>query len=205
MTAKKRMPEWLLRALISALFAAVGFFGRDIYMRSKQQGIDKAAELDRLKELSSLLDESYVIFVSQNNQVKRLRNMLLQNHGEKVPVDLSYDDIFYKMYDDFTQEEAELQSIIRSTTINSQRRVNQAMSKWLENDKSFKNSTQHKQLAEMLNALGLHLNQWHDKYEAMIPNDKRRSLVYLADEDKHGIRFPQGIEKVVSEIISNWK
>jgi len=209
MTDTQRTSEWLLRTVIAAVFAILGFIGQDIYEEWKQKQDEEIARLDSLMELSNLLDESYSVFVSQNNQVKRLLRMLRENHGEVVPEGLGYDETFSIMFDRFTNDEAELQKIIRSTTMHSQRRLNQTMSKWLQRAHAFKRSDQPRPqrllLSEQLRALELHLNQWHDKYEALIPDDPKRSLVYLADEKGHGVRFPQGLKNAVDEVITSWQ
>jgi pimeloyl-ACP methyl ester carboxylesterase len=161
--------------------------------------------LEQLQDLSALLQESSRIFISQNDQAKRLLQMLRENHPGEVPEDVGYDEVFFRMYDRFNSDEATLQKIIRSTTINSQRRVNQAMSTWLKGNVTLKapNQTnpQRARLSEQLRILELHLNQWHDKYEALIPDNQKRSLVYLADEERHGVGFPEGLEDLVNEII----
>jgi hypothetical protein len=142
--------------------------------------------------------------------------MLLENHENEVPHGLGYDGTFIYMYDRFTPAEAELHAIIRSTTMNSKRRVNQQMSDWFDEYIGFKTGDQPNQarerLAEQLKILELHLNQWHDKYDAMIPDsegkkpsNKKHSLVYLADEKKHGPGFPKGIKQLVQNVIACWK
>jgi hypothetical protein len=47
----------------------------------------------------------------------------------------------------------------------------------------------------------LHLRLWHAKYEAWIPGHPRHALVYLADEEQHGIGFPGGLDQVVDEVL----
>ena len=58
------------------------------------------------------------------------------------------------------------------------------------------------QLAARLNALDTHLMLWLAKYEAWIPDQPKHSLVYLADEERHGARFPAGIEALVEQVIA---
>ena len=133
--------EWLLRSLIAAVFAIIGFIAKDVYQGWKQDAAQKRAaaeaNLGALKELNSLLDESRRIFLAQNEQAERLLQLLRLNHGRKVPNDLGHDETFYEMYDRFTPQEAALQKLIRSTTMNSQRRVNLALSAWLQRNGAF--------------------------------------------------------------------
>jgi hypothetical protein len=202
--------EWLLRALIAAVFSVVGIGAKDIYLdrlqAEDQKQAAEAANLGTLKELSTLLDESYRIFTVQDRQAQRLMRLLKRNHGSKVPGDLGYDETFYEMHERFTPDEAALQKLIRSTTMNSQRRVNLALSAWLQRSLAFLHEAQPAQqraaLAAELNMLKLHLNQWHDKYDAWIPNDPKRSLVYLADEQTHGAGFPPGLEQALKDVIA---
>lgn len=209
MSEPERTSEWLLRTVIAATFAVLGFFGKDLYEDWKLNRAAATASLEQLKELSSLLDESYSIYISQNDQAKRLLAMLHRNHGKDVPDNLGYDATFYALFDRFSADEAELQGMIRSTTMNSQRRVNQALSEWLQTAAAFKRGDQPSaprlRLSQQLLALELHLNQWHDKYEAWMPNDNKRSLVYLADEKGHGAGFPRDLHPVVKEVIATWK
>lgn len=201
--------EWFLRVVIGAIFAIVGFFGEDIYEDWKRSQAADASRLESLHELRALLDESYSLFLNQNDQANRLMDMLRENHGNAVPQGVGYDETFFEMYDRFEPAEAELQKLIRSTTMNSLHRVNTAMTAWLaeaqELRKQDQPSPERKRLAQELLALELHLNQWHDKYQAFILGDSKRSLVYLADEKDHGIRFPQGLAGAVDEAIASWQ
>ena len=205
---KQSFSEWIVRTVIAAVFSAAGFLGQDIYSELKADKVLVENALAQLQILSSNLNESKSIFQSQNYMAQRLMQMLNENHPKVMPQALGYDETFYRIHDYFLPAEAELQAIIRSTTINSMRRVNQEMSSWLNTDNVFKSSNQpskqRESLAEKLRILELHLNQWNDKYEAVIPGDKRRSLVYLADEKKHGTGFPKGIEQVIEKVINSW-
>ncbi len=90
--------------------------------------------------------------------------------------------------------------------MNSLRRVNSAMSEWLNRNLEFRrsdiSSQDRKRLAEQLSILQLHLNQWHDKFEAHM-NDPKRCLVYLHDEKKHGAGFPQDLETILSRVLAS--
>jgi hypothetical protein len=205
--------EWLVRLVIGGLLAGVGggigFFGKGFYEDWKLRRTAEIARLDSAVELAALLDESFSIYESQNHQAQRLLQMLQGNHGGEVPEGLGYDETFFRLFDRFTSEEAELQRLIRSTTMHSQRRLNESMSKWLQNAPAFKKgdqpNPQRVRFREQLRELELHLNQWHDKYEAVIPGDLKRTLVYLADEKGHGVGFPQGLKSAVDEVITKWQ
>jgi len=207
MTDSQRTSEWLLRTVIAAGFAVLGFVGKDLYVDFKHSQAAEVARLDSLMELSTLLEESYSIYLSQNDQAKRLLQMLRKNHGAQVPTNPGYDETFAAMFNRFNPDEAALQKLIRSTTMHSQRRVNQEMSKWLRGALAFRKKDQptpeRAQLSEQLKLLELHLNQWHDKYEAWM-SDPKHSLVYLADEKQHGVGFPKGLRGAVDAVVASW-
>ena len=52
-------------------------------------------------------------------------------------------------------------------------------------------------LALLLNQLDAHLLLWLAKYEGWIPNRPDHALVYLADEQQHGLGFPRGVDEAV--------
>jgi len=215
--ASARPPHWVLTTFVGLLCGAVGFVAKDQYAswRSAQDEIRsrQADELSALVKLSSLLEESYSLFQDQNYKARRLHQMLRENHpgefGERCAGKAcGFDEAFSLMADLFANEEAELQKLIRSTTMNSQRRVNAEMMEWLKADASFtpleQRTPPRQQLAKQLDTLKLHLNLWFDKYQAWIPNDAKRSLVYLADERRDGVGFPAGIKDTVGEVIETW-
>jgi len=200
--------EWIIRLVIAAIFSIIGFLSKQIYVDWKAKKNQQKSSLEQLQILSNLLNESKSIYVSQNFMSQRLMQMLRENHPHILGQRLGYDETFYQLHEQYLPAEAELQSIIRSTTMNSMCRLNKQMSSWLNDDKVFKSKIQSTEerssLAKELQDLELHLNQWHDKYEAVIPKDKRRSLVYLADEKKQGTEFPKRIEQKIEEIITKW-
>jgi hypothetical protein len=69
------------------------------------------------------------------------------------------------------------------------------MSKWLEEDINFRNASgKYAELAIQLNMLASHLMLWHAKFEAWIPDNVKHALLYMDDEEAHGLGFPHGIE-----------
>ena len=84
-------------------------------------------------------------------------------------------------------------------------RLNTELRVWIRTNDVYKREPQPSPgriaLARELQMLELHLNQWHDKYEALIPSDERRSVIYLADEKQQGIEFPKGLPKALEQAI----
>jgi hypothetical protein len=82
------------------------------------------------------------------------------------------------------------------------------MSQWLQADTEFKlararlrflpwRRQSYLDLATQLTALEPHLLMWLAKYEIWIPDRWEHALVYLNDEEKHGVPFPEGIERTI--------
>ena len=187
--------------LIAGVAGILGYLGKSLhdYLKSRRSG--RSTLMVKLKELSALLEESHSLFAAQNEQARRLIEMLEESHPDQFDEDAGFEEIFSKLYDDFTPEESKLHAIIRSITVSPQKRVNQSMSDWLKDDLFFKSPTQRttvrQKLADRLRVLELHLNMWHAKYNTWIPDNPKHALVYLADEEKHGVGFPAGIEEIV--------
>ncbi len=200
------LPEWLGTAVIGAVVAALGYVGKLIIESAIAIRAARNARRARLVELQSLLRASWVSFSVQNDHAKRLLLMVRENHPGLAETEKGFDRAFSTAYMEFKPDEKELHAIIRSITIYSLRPTNQSLSNWLKNDTYFKaQKPSHGifgELAEKLAALEAHLILWHAKYETWIPETPQHALVYLADEEKHGIGFPSGIDEVVRKALA---
>jgi hypothetical protein len=165
---------------------------------------ERERAIDKLKELKTLLDESWATFVTQGQQRNRLSDMLLSNHP--IPSHKGYNDLFYQLHDDMNQEEKELFQIIRGTTMGSVYRVNEKLRKWADDNPVYrllpKSTPSRDRLEEELLQLKVHFGSWFSKYELVFLKDERQSLVYLADERRQGIGFPKQLGSVVDQTIS---
>lgn len=199
------IPEWLGAGAVAAIAGALGYAGKAFRDYWKSRRTSHHEMLARLKELAALLEESRSLFVVQNEQARRLVDMLEGSHPGEVSAADGFEEIFSKLHDRFSPQESRLHGIIRSVTVSPQRRVNEAMTDWLKADTVFKDTEQptpeRVELSGDLRTLELHLNMWHAKYEMWIPEEPKHALVYLADEDQHGVGFPTGIEKTVQRVI----
>jgi hypothetical protein len=132
--------------------------------------------------------------------------MVHEKHPDLAGTEEGYERTFSKAYKVFTPEEKELHAIIRSITIHSLCTTNQSLSDWLKNDTYFKAQRPSKgiygELAMQLATLEAHLILWHAKYETWIPETPEHALVYLADEEKHGVGFPSGIDEIVRKTLA---
>jgi hypothetical protein len=201
-----RIPEWLGAAVIGAVIAALGYVGKLIIEFCQSIFEAQNTRRARLVELQSLLRSAWVSFAVQNDHAKRLLSMVQEQHVDVVAGEKGYERIFSKAYKVFTPDEKALHAIIRSITIHSLRQTNLSLSNWLKTDMYFKAQKSSQailgDLAEKLAVLEAHLILWHAKYEAWIPDTPEHALVYLADEEAHGIRFPSGIDEVVSKALT---
>ncbi len=59
--------------------------------------------------------------------------------------------------------------------------------------------------AALLIELHAHLLLWRCKYDAWIPTDSKHALVYLADEAAHGVGFPQGLDELIRDVMTELK
>lgn len=187
-----------------ALIGAIGYVVRTWqgWLVAKQE---RHADLvASLHALAALLRTSKSLFQAQADRRDRLLDMLKRDHAGEVPLGLGYEATFTRMHGHFTEAEAELHGIVRTMTENGLRPVNKSVTDWLERDTIFKTAiaplNDPQKLAHWLNQLELHLTLWHAKYEYWMP-DTRHALVYLADEEDHGVPFPYGIEGVVEEVL----
>jgi len=200
------VPPWLGTAIAGGIAAVIGFAGKAIIESRKQVAAKKEESLQRLKRLAALLQQSQSIFVDQNNLVRRLNAQIVARLGNNIEMARGFDETFYSSYDKLIPDERELLSIIRGTTMNSLRTVNEHLAVWLSDDSSFKlydGPDEHlSELAIKLKILDRHLALWHDKYKSVLLPDPKRSLVYLGDEKAQGVPFPHGIEEVVQSAIS---
>lgn len=199
------IPDWLRDALIATIAAMGGFFGKEAWDVFKRRRRAHADSLSALHHFKHLLEDSKSVFRSQNYLARRLMSRLKQRLGDEIEPGLGFDETFHRWYDRMDEEERELQALIRSTTLNSMHSLNLSLREWARQHREMRSrssaSIQHSNLAEDLRELELHLNQWFDKYDAFIPDDEKRSLVYLADEKRQGNRFPQRLETSLQELI----
>jgi hypothetical protein len=205
--------ENLQVAAVGAAFAVAGYAGKSVVDWWQEKRKERAGIIAKLQGLESLLKASRALFLLQQEQVKRLMKLLETNHPEQFRGRDGYDDAMARCHGVLNDEERALHGIIRAYTEHSLRAVNQAVSDWLKADASFKTggvpSKQRQKLAELLFALELHLMLWHAKYASWIPGHPEHALVYMADEQSHGLGFPGGLDEAVAEALKElrlkWK
>jgi hypothetical protein len=204
MVQAQQMPAWLGTAVLGAILAALGYVAK-LLIESWTRYRDRQRERrSQLVELHSLLNVTRASFAIQNEHVNRLL-ALLRVRKSSLDDSGGFERAFSNEYETFTTEEKELHSIIRGLTIHALRPANSDIRSWLRHDTFFKGqptgSSSKGRLAVELGKLESHLRMWEAKYQVWIPGHPEHSLVYLADEQKHGIGFPGNIDSLVDETL----
>lgn len=198
------VPDWPGTAVVAAVLAAVGYVAKLLIELIRDVRRSRAEKRARLLELASLLRATRVLFLVQNQLAVRLAEALRSAHPD-APSGSGYEDLFATQFDTFTPDQKALHEIIRGITEHSLRPLNKALSKWLRKDLTFRTGYRAKgdwrRLAEKLGELETHLLLWHAKYDSWIPGEPRHALVYLADEQQHGIAFPEGLDDLVGTLV----
>ena len=130
-----------------------------------------------------------------------LSKKLTSSENERI----GYERQFSIAYSKMTEDERELHTIIRSYTMNTFAPLNKQLLEWLRSDTYFKGMPWRKGaysvVAKRLTELEAHLLLWEAKYTVWIPDYPEHSLVYLADEEEHGIGFPKNIKEDVANLL----
>jgi hypothetical protein len=115
--------------------------------------------------------------------------------------------MFTHLYHRFEPEQAELHSVIRAYTEHALYPINGAIAEWLRTDVQYRTirgkSHPEVQLAKLLNDLDCHLTLWLAKHDGWLPGRPDHALVYLVDEQKHGLGFPEGLDQAVEDVVSH--
>lgn len=197
---------------VGALIAAGGYVAR-LFVR-EWMGWRRKREVRRarLLQLSSLLSATQYAFAIQAKHRDRLAALLCASHPSEARIleQDGYEELFSTLFNSLSpaSEELELHALIRGLTMYALKPSNRAMSKWLAEDIDFRTQRcaqgYRGEVAAKLNLLASHLLSWHAKYEIWIPNHPEHALVYLEDEQDHGVGFPKGIEDLVHKALAEF-
>jgi hypothetical protein len=207
-----QIPEWIISSVTTGLTALLGVGGKyawDYLMEKKQL---RQTRIEKLEKLKGLLNESNGLFKMQNRLVTRLaEDMIDRLSTDSKPTINGFEAFFTQKFDSMTESEKETHAMIRATTLNSINRINGEMLTWLTGAHDFKSNsvralkkTCGKELADILSQLELHLNLWQDKFAIWMANEKH-CVVYLDDEEHHGVGFPKGIDSMIERAILDLK
>jgi hypothetical protein len=200
-------PFWAAPALLAALIAALGFVGKtaaDLVLRLRESARDRKS---RLAELSALLRAGDVAFAVQRELRQRLAGQVRSRLPETAALPPGFDRLFVATYAVMNDEERQLHSLIRAITVHTFRPLNQSLLEWLRADRYFRAAPpSHRHLGSLalfLAQLEAHLVLWVAKYEAWIPDHPEHSLVFLADEEKHGVGFPKHGAAILAKVLGH--
>ena len=203
-----QIPDWLGTALVGATLAALGYVGKlfvELFQAFKERERTKRS---KLIELQSLLRATKTAFVIQNSHARKLTNSIETNYSGIAEKYTGYEEKISRAFDSLNTEEKELHAIIRSITINTLYPINTSILEWLRSDNFFKATKSKKpefsKLAAELVKLESHLLLWIAKYKAWIPEHNEHALVYMADENEHGLGFPSGIDERVDDVVNKF-
>jgi len=205
MDAVQQIPGWLGGAVIGAVIAAIGYVLKLFLSWWSDTVSDYRANKARLVALHSMLCATKVAFDYQAEIRDRLHEILEKRDKRLVSGGGGYEKDFSNAYSSMTEDEQELHSIIRAYTIYTLYPLNEEIIEWLKNDTFFKSDKwklgRGESLSDVLSALEGHLFLWLSKYKMWIPDHPSHALVYLADENRHGLGFPTGIDEQIKEAI----
>jgi len=158
-----------------------------------------------LVTLQSLLCAGRAAFQVQVEHRDRLAALLESRDASLTATSRGYERAFVEAFPSMTAQERDLHLLIRSITVNTFKPLNEKVLVWLRSDTYFKaprRSGLAKVVSRDLAALEAHLLLWEAKYQAWIPAGPGHALIYLADEERHGIGWPRGIEDHIALLLS---
>lgn len=190
--------------ILGAIFAAIGYLVKTAVEEWRSIDAARSARLASLAELQSLLHATRVSFDIQQEHTHTILKSLKERRA-LAPGTQGYDESMAVAYQHFTPEERELHALIRGITMFAVRPINLAITGWLSRDTVFKGMSKQPglagELARKLADLGAHLALWQAKYEVWIPNHAERALVYMDDEKRHGLGFPEHLDELVNKAL----
>jgi gamma-glutamylcyclotransferase (GGCT)/AIG2-like uncharacterized protein YtfP len=197
----------VIAAVLAATFAALGFVAKLLldgilgYLERRNVSIAKLVELD------GLLRASRAIFETQNELAERLDKSVLHSQpGLQIEKPISYENTFVAAYPGMTQSEKTLHGVIRAITESAVKPLNSRLLDWLREDRYWRahvrDASKRGELAKSLSNLEAHLHLWQAKHSYWMA-DQRHALVYLADEEAHGVGFPHGLDTLVRRILQS--
>jgi hypothetical protein len=195
----------LIGVAAGAVVAALGYVGRLAVESWREWRQDRATRRARLLQLQALLRASRTAFQVQRELAGRLAAQLRRKYPDELPDEPGLERMFAHLYHRFEPEQAELHSVIRAYTEHALYPVNRAIAEWLRADvqhRTIRGKSQPEvRLANLLNDLDVHVTLWLAKHDGWLPGRPDHALVYLVDEEKHGLGFPKGLDQAVEDVI----
>jgi hypothetical protein len=149
----------------------------------------------RLAELRSLLRRSKTLFVDQVVLREQLMDEIRRNHPDFQPSRPGYEYWFSEAHSLMSSDELRLHQMIAGYTEDDIVPANQALRRWIADNRDLIEGRE--DLGRELDLVEQHLDGWFVKFNRVYRAEPSRALVYLADEDDLGPRFPQDVDAVV--------
>jgi hypothetical protein len=196
----------LIGIAAGAVVAALGFVAKTSIESWRGWRRAEAKSRAQLLKLQALLQAGQTAFLVQRALASRLETRLKAAQSE-IHGSSGLERLFADKYHVFGPEERELHGIIRAYTEHALHPINSSLATWLDDDdrhrvEDRKKSENELRLAKLLNRLDAHLLLWLAKYEGWIPGRPDHALVYLADEEEHGVTFPKGLEEAAAAVLA---
>jgi hypothetical protein len=200
------VPDWLNATVVGAVIAALGYVAKLIVQAASSWRLGRVRQFARLVELQTVLRASRAAHFTQVDLRNRLLDLIRVNHPGAVEEGRSAEWIISRAFAELDDLERDLHSVIRGYTEHALRPLHEAMLAWLESDIHYRTAGHHggdeAEFAKHLGALHVHVLLWLAKYAAWIPGRPEHSLVFLADEERHGVEFPHDIDAVVDRLVA---
>jgi hypothetical protein len=199
-------PIWLYTIIATAMVTMLGYLCKLIIDWISKLRVASRERKSKLIELHSLLLATKVAYTEQCRHRNALFDELSAKYKDISTNTEGYDQFFAHVFEKMNEEEKEIHLLIRAITENTLRPLNRLILQWLQSDVYFKSKVWSKRrmlshLSKKLRTLEAHLYLWEAKFLIWIPGRPERSLVFLADENNHGIAYPKGIEETVEAIL----
>lgn len=200
------IPEWLGTAVVGAVIAAGAYVAKLCLEAWGSVLVRRRERRARLVELHSLLRASHAACKVQCENRDRLKQLIAAREPALANSLRGYEKLFSAAHASMPADEKELHAMIRTITENTLQPLNHAALEWLKQDDYWKTAAHWRgpigELAKRLEALEVHLLLWQAKYKIWIPGDESHALVYMGDEERHGVEFPHGIESDVEKVLN---
>ena len=199
------MPQWLATAVVGAALAVLGYVGKQFAEWFAGLRAQERRRRARLAELLAIIRAGDVAWKVQCENRDRLVGMITVREPALVAAGQGYDRLLALAFPTMGPDERELHQVVRAITIHTFQPLNEMLLKWLAADTEFRvrppGETPRARLAKYLADLEAHLLLWQAKFKTWIPDHPERALVYLGDEERHGVPFPRGGAAIVASLL----
>jgi hypothetical protein len=187
----------------AVLIAVLGYLGSTIATWVKDQNQQKRERQARLVKLRSILSVTKTLFAVQLDHAGRLIRAV--ESRDITITGKTWDDRVCCAYKaGLTEDEKVIFSLTRGISYSMQE-ANASLLKWVRAETYYRVSdgtADRDALAQKLDQLDSHLELWLAKFKNWIPPHPQHAIVFMADEEKHGIGFPKNLDEAVERMLA---